>query len=70
MKSKKQTLTVSELIGALVVAPTVLVLAYNYGLTEVIQNLGGPDGNVNIFEGALAVYAVTILGKLLGGSGL
>lgn len=43
---------VGYLIAAVVVGLLFTVL-WNYGVTEVIQNLGGPDGNINVVAGFL-----------------
>jgi hypothetical protein len=55
------TSTAANVLASLVVLPLLFVLAWNYGLTEVIENFGGPDANVNVIEGALAYYAVSLL---------
>lgn len=54
-------LTPIEWTLAVVVVGLLFTLAWNYGVTEIIQNLGGPDGNINVLEGTLAWAAVRFL---------
>lgn len=52
MRSACSTVFFTILAGALF-----LTLGWNYGVTECIQALGGPDGNINLLEGlALFVF--------------
>lgn len=60
----------SEVIAALIVVPLLLTACWNYGLTDLIQNLGGPNADVNVIQGALSVYGITGLAKLATGKGL
>jgi hypothetical protein len=50
-----------------VVGLVLLVVCWNYGATEVIQTLGGPDANVNILDGTLALLFVGGVSNLIAG---
>ncbi len=59
----------SKQISSLILMPIILTLCWNYGFTEVIQNLGGPDANVNLLDGALATYFMSaLMGMAYGGT--
>jgi hypothetical protein len=47
---------IGTLIGVFIVAPLFLLLLWNYGGTELIEALGGPDANLNIVDGWLAAF--------------
>jgi hypothetical protein len=55
----------NRIAAAFIIVPLLMVLFWNYGMTEVIQHLGGPDANVNIIDGALATYFVAVMGSLI-----
>lgn len=40
---------------------TLLLLGWNFGITEVIQSLGGPDANINWFEAAFTVIGLNVI---------
>lgn len=44
-----------------------IVVCWNYGATEVIQALGGPDANVNVLDGILALLFVGGVSNLIAG---
>lgn len=50
---KKKDEVVGQFIGLLVVAPILMTLLWNYGATDVIESLGGPDANVSLVNGWL-----------------
>lgn len=41
---------------SLILGAIITTLLWNYGATEIIEALGGPDANVNIVDGALASW--------------
>ena len=45
--------TPADVFWRLVFSVVLFTVAWNYGVTEVIQSLGGPDANINILEGTL-----------------
>jgi hypothetical protein len=56
---------IGAFIAALIVIPLMMVLFYNYGATEVIESLGGPDNNLNVIDGYVAVLFLAGLGSLV-----
>lgn len=54
-KPEKET-TIGVYLGALILIPVLMTVFWNYGATEVIEALGGPDANVGIVAGMLATY--------------
>lgn len=44
-----------------VLYPLLVTLMWNYGGTEIIEALGGPDANVNIIDGAVATWFLAAL---------
>ena len=50
-----------EALIQVLLAGLFFLLAWNYGITEVIQNLGGPDANINYIEALLAWIGVRLL---------
>lgn len=63
MKNTKSD-AAAVLIASFVIIPLIAVLCWNYGMTEIIQNLGGPDANVNLLDGFLTVYFLAFMGGL------
>lgn len=51
----------STVFFALLGGAVFLTLGWNYGVTECIQALGGPDGNINILEGLALFVFVGVL---------
>lgn len=56
--------TLGELYDALIkvaLAGLFFLLAWNFGISEVIQNLGGPDANINYVEALLTWVGARLL---------
>lgn len=53
----------ATLVWTLLFVAVFFTLGWNYGVTEIVQNYGGPDANINILQGALTVLAVRIFTK-------
>jgi hypothetical protein len=51
----------------IIIGLVLLVVCWNYGATEAIQALGGPDANVNILDGTLALLFVGGVSNLIAG---
>ena len=54
-----------EVAVMLLIAPALLTVMWNYGVTEALQSLGGPDANVSLLAGMLAVLFIRGLWSLL-----
>jgi hypothetical protein len=53
----------------LVVLGTLFVtVGWNYGITEMIESLGGPEGNINLLEGGAAFLLCAAIGTRVGGT--
>jgi hypothetical protein len=50
-----------------IIGLVLVVVCWNYGATEVIQALGGPDANVNILDGILALLFAGGVSNLIAG---
>lgn len=57
---------VAQFIGFLL-GLVLIVVCWNYGATEVIQALGGPDANVNVLDGVLALLFIGGVRNLIAG---
>lgn len=65
-KRDPATSSLGVFIGV-VIGLMLLVVCWNYGATEVIQALGGPDANVNVLDGTLALLFVGGVSNLIAG---
>lgn len=66
-KKPSGTEVAGTLLAVFIFVPFIVTLLWNYGATEVIEALGGADGNVNLLEGWCTVFFLSALGSLLRG---
>lgn len=66
MSNRSEQTTFAGFLG-LLIGLALVVVCWNYGATEVIQVLGGPDANVNILDGILALLFVGGISNLIAG---
>jgi hypothetical protein len=59
LKKQSKNDAIAQLIGLLILAPILMTLLWNYGMTDVIDALGGPDADVNLLQGGLAYLFVS-----------
>lgn len=55
-----------QAIGLLVFGILFLLVGWNYGITEVVQALGGPDANVNVGVAAASFLFLGVLKNRAG----
>lgn len=53
----------ANFVWAVIFLAVFTTVGWNYGITEIIQNLGGPDANINILEGLFTAMFVRVLTK-------
>lgn len=58
---------VGTIFWTLVFGAIFVTVGWNYGASEIVQALNGPDGNVNILEGGAAFIFAATVGRALKG---
>jgi hypothetical protein len=66
MSDRSEQNPFAVLLGTLI-GLVLIVVCWNYGATEVVQALGGPDANVNVLAGVLALLTVGGVSNLIAG---
>jgi hypothetical protein len=56
---------IQSFIWTLLFGAAFATLGWNYGVTELVDSLGGPDGNVNYWEG-MCVWLAVLVAKWKG----
>lgn len=59
--SRQKPHPVATLFWTIVFGCVFATVGWNFGVSEVVQALGGPDGNINILEGGALFLAIALL---------
>lgn len=58
LEQQKKLEAAVTFLALLILAPIFFTLAWNYGISEIIQSLGGPDANINLLVSFLTLIGL------------